>query len=507
MRKINFIYIVLIAAILVSCNDFLSERPSKSSDIVPSTVEDMESILAGMWREDCISPNLVYGGGDIDLNAELEKRISGAYSVEVVQGATWEREFSGTNKDYMWMYRYQNIFRSNLVFFYIDKITATPSQVAMIKSEASFRRALSYMELLTVYTLPYCNDNLNELGLPLTTTTGFDYSLERASIKDTYDFIEKDIIEALKITVELKNKFGQGSVYRVTSAAANALAARFYLMKHNYVNAKKYAEAALAKYGVENIMDYNQIGYSSRVDKGTITIDGKVIDFEVKYPNTQFGYDYTNNWTEDYFLGCASSTFSYGFSTDMIPSQAHINCFSEDGNRDMDARWKYFYVKNYGYLNNKPIDIHYYMVNANRNYTITVPEMLLTIAECEARVGDYNKAIALVNQLRLKRIDSAGKINLTATSKEEAIGIVIRERRREMGPIKRLFDVRRYNSNEYAGDDVTIEQNFYNYTPAGITVSGEIKKYELKPGDRRYAAMIPECDILAGKGQLKQNTY
>lgn len=503
--KNNLLYILLAAVLLCSCNDFLSERPSKSSDIVPSTVADLESVLAGMWRDDCISSNLVYGGGDVDLNAELEKRVPGAYQVERVQGGTWEREFSGANKDYMWMYRYQNIFRSNLAFYYIDKIEATDAQRQMIKSKASFRRAYSYMELLNIYTLPYCTANLNEPGLVLTNSIGFDYSLERASLKDTYDFIEKDIIEALKIKVELTNKFGQGSMNRVTIAAANALAARFYLMKHDYTNAKKYAQAALDKYGVENIMDYNRIGYSPRVDKGTITIDGKEIEYEVKYPNTQFNYDYTNDWTEDYFLGTAGSAFSSGFSTDLVPSPAHIACFDEDGNRELDARWKYFYVKYYSYLNNKPVDVPYYM--KSRNYTMTVPEMLLTIAECEARDGDFNTAVSLVNQLRAKRIDPAGKVNLTAANKDEAISIVIRERRREMGPLKRLFDVRRYNSNEYAGDDVTLEQNFYEYSPAGVNISSEIRKYTLKPGDRRYAALIPDGDILAGKGQLKQNTY
>lgn len=503
--KNNILYLLLTAVLLCSCNDFLSERPTKSSDIVPSTVGDLESVLAGMWRGDCISSNLVFGGGDLDLNAELERRMPGSYQVGEAQGATWERELSGSNKDYMWMYRYQNIFRSNLAFFYIDKIQATEEQKAMIKAKASFRRAFSYMELLNVYTLPYCNANLNEPGLVLTNSIGFDYSLERASLKDTYDFVEKDLIEALKIKVELTNKFGQGSMNRVTIAAANALAAKFYLMKHDYTNAKKYAQAALDKYGIENIMDYNQIGYSSKVDKGRINIDGKEISFEVKYPNTQFNYDYTNKWTEDYFLGSAGTGFGGSFLVNLIPSPAHIACFGEDGDREEDVRWKYFYIRYFAYLNNKPVDVPYYM--KSRNYTMTVPEMLLTVAECEARAGDFNTAVSLVNQLRAKRIDPAGKVNLTAANKEEAIAIVIRERRREMGPLKRLFDVRRYNSNEYAGDDVTLEQDFYAYTPAGVNTSSGTRKYILTPGDRRYAALIPDGDIMAGKGQLKQNTY
>lgn len=458
-----------------------------------------------MFRSDNITPYLIFGGGDIELSAELERRIPGSYPIYNIQGATWEREFSGSNKDYMWMYRYQNIFRSNMVFYYIDKINATEEERQMIKSKASFRRALSYMELLNIYTLPYNQANLNEPGLVLADRIGFDYPLVRSSLKDTYDFIENDIIEALKINVELKNKFGQGSPYRVTSASANALAARFYLMKHDYVNAQKYAQAALDKYGVENIMNYNQIGYSSRVDNGSITIDGHTINFQVKYPNTQFNYDYTNQWTEDYFIQSAGSGFSMSSITDILPSKAHIANFDTDGEKEYDARWKYFYVRYYTYLNNKPVDIPAYL--KQRNYCITVPEMLLTVAECEARKGDFNRAIQLVNQLRAKRIDPAGQVNLTAANRDQAIQIVIRERRREMGPFNRLFDVRRYNSNDYPNDDVTLTQDFYSYTPMSVDLSSQIKRYELKPGDRKYAALIPDCDILAGKGELVQNTY
>ena len=505
MKKYNLLYLVVAALLFASCNDFLSERPTKSSNIVPSTVEDMESILAGMWWYACESFNLVYAGGDVDLNAELERRVPGSYLIEMVQAATWEREFSNTRRDDMWLYRYQNIFHSNLVFYYIDKIEATDAQREMIKAKASFRRAFSYMELLNIYTLPYCSANLNEPGLVLANSIGFDYSLERASLKDTYDFIEKDILEALKIKVELRNKFGQGSMFRVTIAAANALASKFYLMKHDYANAKKYAQAALDKYGEENIMDYNRIGYSPRVDKGKIIIDGKEIAYEVKYPNTQFGYDYYSDWTEDYFDGAAYSSRFGGFSPDLIPSPGLIDCFGADGEPEMDARWKYFYVKYYTYLNGKPVDVPYYMHPGT--YTMTVPEMLLTVAECEARAGDFNKGVSLVNRLRAKRIDPAGRVNLTAATREEAIAIVIRERRRELGPLKRLFDVRRYNSNDYEADNTTLVQNFYSYTPSGVDVTSGIKRYELKPGDRRYAAMIPDSDILAGKGELKQNTY
>ncbi len=507
MKKLNIIiYLFAIALLISSCDDFLSERPSKSSDIVPSTIADMESILAGMFRGDNITPHLIFGTGEVTLSAELEKRLPGSYTVDIVQAATWERVHSGTNKDYMWMYRYQNIFRSNLVFSCLPKIDASESEINEIKAKAAFRRAMSYMELLDVYTLPYCEKNLEEPGLVLTDKTGFDYSLKRSSLKDTYDFIEKDILLALTVKASLTNPMGANSPYRVTIAAANALASRFYLMKHDYANAKKYAAEALKLYGVDKLVDYTAIGYSDRVDQGSITIDGQTIDFEVKYPTTNFNFN-PFSWTEDYFTGTSvGSSFSYGFSTDNLPSEEHIATFDEDGGKEYDARWKYFYLKNYTYLYNKPVDIPYYMKPASI-YTLSVPEMILNMAECEARAGDWETGLEWANKLRAKRIEASGQVNLTASSKDEAIAKIIRERRRENGPIKRLYDIRRYNSNDYAADDVTLTTKFYSYTVAGVDQSSAIKTYTLAPDAREWAFMIPEGDVLAGKGELLQNTY
>jgi hypothetical protein len=247
---------------------FLKKRPSKASDIVPTTYEDMETILTGMWREDCVSPNLVYGNDDIELSADLEKALPGSYDIQSIEGATWEREDNGTNKDYMWLYRHENIFRSNMVLNKLGKVKeVTEKDIQRLKSDACFRRAFSYMELLNVYTLPYCEKNLDEYGLIKCETASFDYSLSRMTLKATYDFIEKDIIEALNIDVDLTARTGEGSPYRVTRAVANALASRFYLIKHDYEKAKQYAKASLDLYGEENIINYNDIGYSNRIDK------------------------------------------------------------------------------------------------------------------------------------------------------------------------------------------------------------------------------------------------
>lgn len=510
MKKINIIlFLMTVAFVLSSCDDFLSKRPSKESALVPSTLEDIELILVGTWREDCSSDHVTYGGGDIQLLPELEAAANGSYKVSYVQAGTWERKESGSIVDYLWRYRWQNIFKANLAEYELTVIKGLSDEdVAEIKAKAAFRRAISYMELLNIYTLPYCEKNLEEPGLVLTKKIGYDYSLKRASLKDTYDFIEKDILAALAVKAELTKRTGTNSPYRVTKAAANALASRFYLMKHDYTNAKKYAEEAIKLYGWENVLDYNTIGYYATPTKGTITVNGTAVEFEAKYPATR-GWNTDNQWTEDIFTNMVikNSTTQDHF-TALIPSDDYIACFDADGSKENDARYKYFFIEDYLYAQGKAVTKNVPCYYKPKKYTLSVPEMIMNIAECEARAGDYNKAISIVNQLRAKRIDpSSNEVNLSASSKDEAIAIVLRERRREMGPFKRLYDIRRYNSNDYAADDVTLTQKFYSYTSSVIDRSSSVQTYTLAPDAREYAAMIPEADVMASNGELVQNTY
>jgi len=54
---------------------------------------------------------------------------------------------------------------------------------------------------------------------------------------------------------------------------------------------------------------------------------------------------------------------------------------------------------------------------------------MLIAAECEARVGSKDNAMSYVNKLRDNRIKN--NVALTATDKDEALRIVLDERRRE----------------------------------------------------------------------------
>jgi len=119
--------------------------------------------------------------------------------------------------------------------------------------------------------------------------------------------------------------------------------------------------------------------------------------------------------------------------------------------------------------------------------------------------------MSAVNLLRAKRMDKnapSAVINLSATSKDDAIAKILQERRRELPFTQRWNDIRRLNSNEDAGDDVgALTRSFYGFTSAAISPSLGLNTYTLPKNSRRYAAPIPNTEIQSSNGVIVQNKY
>ena len=84
-----------------------------------------------------------------------------------------------------------------------------------------------------------------------------------------------------------------------------------------------------------------------------------------------------------------------------------------------------------------------YILYAYQNVGFSTVENMLIAAECEARVGSKDNAMSYVNKLRDNRIKN--NVALTATDKDEALRIVLDERRREFAftGFHRLIDLKR----------------------------------------------------------------
>ncbi len=491
----------VLALSLGSCakftEDFLDVAPSKSQGVVIKTTLQLEALLDnhnsgsdGLGLEDGGIIRL-YSTDDYDfsptsVNGNFFHNSFGGIAIGI-----WERTKIENNPNPDWVSQWSKVFTANLVLSKLDEVTGSQSDKDRLKAEAHFIRAFAYWVLANTYCLPYSLENQNEPGLPIKVATNFEEDLTRASLVRTYDFIEADLKEALKITENIV-KNGRFTSWRANLAGVNAFAARYYLMLGNYELAEKHATTSLNAYNT--LVDFNtEMSFSSALS----------LDF----PSTINQPADPVNWKEFTSFRVMSTPYA-------APSPELKSLYSTDGTlegRQNDLRYKYFVVEGGAVLYGlEPADM---FVQFGLQYLVsgtTVGETIVTKAEAQARQNKVTDAMATVNILRAKRMEVslAPEVKyLSASDQIDAVTKILAERRRELPLTMRWFDLRRLNNNETPIDDVTITREMYQFNDSGIIPSMPLVTYTLEPKSRKYAFMIPQADIYSSQGVITQNTY
>lgn len=515
MKYINIVITILLTAFFSGCNDYLDEIPQKSEGIVISKVEELEALLsnnnfngnsildnnhASIVCSDCFDLTPEYYNGGLSEASDF---------IESYQLSCWEMPYMANTNVLMslWAANFETIYLANLILSSVDEVAGSEEAKANVKYKAHFLRAYNYLELANYYCMPYGQSTLSEPGLPIKRSTSYEEDMHRASLEETYNFIEEDVKEAVKLKTPLFEN-GERKSWKETGATVNALAARFYLAKGDYETAQKHAEEAL-KYG-NDILDFNN---SSEIDQAfTICMadmskvpvstwwDADDGNLNLTVTSRERSYYSKNNY---YIMGPL-----WG-----IPSQKLLTSY----NQEYDLRYKYFIAQQFQklyfmglYADKFTRDIPGYGNYGNLYSTApNVAEMMLTRAECLARNNHPNEAMQALNDFRKYRIASDAPdevLKLTANNKDEAVKIVMEERMREFPFTLRWNDIRRCNFNNDPNDDITITRNFYDINQYNVD-TGNTKTYTLTPQSRRYAVAIPNADILAGNGDIEQNKY
>lgn len=492
------------AMLLGSCNDFLDERPSKSTNLPVTTVEQLDAILA-RYTDFCAESNVaaVSAHDDYGFPVELYDAQPMIFypSSPVLQAAFWEYDIlKEQSEDDFWsgnstkQGEYSKIFRANMVLESLDDVEGSEEDKARLRAEAHFIRAYSHWNLVNVYGLPYTEANASEPGIPLKRSTSFEESSARATLEATYSFIESELQEALKCTTPLMQE-GTPEHWRANTAAINGFAARFYLNCNDYEQALHYAEEALKEYDV--LVDYN-----------TEMSEEDVMGANILFPSTfDISFDnYTKiiGWKEFLYM-----RLLYAVTVDALyfPSQELLDMYD----KEHDLRYRYHVVEGVmETMYNSSVDypIYVFFTLTDLPSGPTTAEMYLIKAECQARLGDYMDAMETVNALRAKRLEPGDWVNLQADSQQEAIMRILEERRREMPFAQRWFDIRRLNNNETEYDDVAdITKEFHRFTAATIYGDEEPITYTLEKNSRKYALPLNENEIELSNGALHQNAY
>lgn len=513
----NIVYLLVSGLLVISaysCDDFLEKAPSKSSGIRISHVDELEALL---------NKNNYSSGSILDNNStsilssdafdmKMDYFDSGIEEMtntpEIYQLIFWEMGYTkNTNENIsMWKANYEAIYLANLVFENLDKVEGSQEKKKIISYRAHLLRAYNYLELACYYCLPYGSKTLNEPGLPIKRSTSYDENMSRVSLKETYEFIEEDLFEAIKLEVPLFQD-GIRKTWQETGGTANAVAARFYLITGDYEKAKAHAKKAL-EFG-NDLVDLNDEKEIKMVKMMSVA-DMSMVDVSNWWKPAVGKKTFVCDQSRSYY-----NKTNYYLSIKMwgIPSTKLMEAY----NHNYDLRFRYFVSKEFQKI--------FFMGIFGRNFKMNVPgygtfdgkystapdvaEMRLTYAECLARTGKVAEAMQELNSFRKFRLDKntpANIINLSTANKDEAVNLILKERMMEFPFTQRWNDIRRCNFNDDPSDDVVIKRRFYQVNEFGID-KGNIKDYILDSSSRNYAVAIPNAEIVAGNGTIVQNQY
>lgn len=508
MKIYKLLPVILLAFAITSCNKFLEEPPSKTSALVPKTVEQLETLLNNYNSFAPENSNeLIFGTDDYGLFKDMYDAKSSIYTVPQVEYAVWDEDNLPNYDRPYWPAEWTKIFTANMILGNLPRVSGSDAKKKTLEAEAHFIRAYSYFQLANVFCLPYTDQIKNEMGLPTKISTSFEESVERASLEDTWKFIASDLEKALEIDEPFGEVSGINRTWRASKAAVYAFAARYYLVLNDYVNAQSYAEKALAAYN--HLRNYN-------TDMRWSTIVSQVTIFNPDPTTVSLQYPYTHDkqtdptdmleWGENYYFRYMNNEWWY-----YIPSSDLLSLYDET----YDLRYKFHMVKGYSYdrgLISPAFDYPGYVFFFKDKILSgpSVPEMILIKAESQIRQGNWQDGLTTTNTLRDARMDQSAPANikyLSAGSKEDALKEVLEERRRELPFTRRWEDVRRFNNNSDPSDDVVMTRTFYPYNANAILGSETPVTYKIEKNSRRFANPIPITDIISSNGAIKQNTY
>lgn len=440
----NSYYILIIATILLcSCSRFLEEK-SNSKLATPETLEDNQALLD---RNFVLGLNTVSGQisaedvyvSEADFNKmsqEAEKRVY-----------TWQPDHVSLSEGNDWENTFRRINIFNTVLFNLENYQIPNSD--NVKEQALVLRASAYLEATQLWCLAYNKSSASSaLGLPLRLDPDMNVPSVRSTLKQTYEQIISDLKAASNLLPAT-----QISVIRPSKVTALGFLSRVYLYMGEYEKALQYGNEALSIYS--QLLDYNVLN-------GSATYPITAMNKEVLLP-TSMAYSA--------FLGSNQAKIAPDFYN------------SYDNN---DLRKELYFRKN---AQGEILFRGNYTGSSTRSTALATDEVYLSVAESYAETNDLTMAMQTLNQLLIKRWRSGFFVPFTATTKEETLQIIKRERRKEL-----LFrgirwaDLKRYN-RDGANLHLTRVLN-------GIT-------YQLPPNDLRYAIAIPE-DIIKMTG-MPQN--
>ncbi len=269
----------------VSCTDFLTKEPqgSLTQASFPTTASDALQATNAVYA--AVRDWYYNSGGYPILDIMSDDAYKGSNTNDQLStvGAYDNFTFTttGDGLDRWWATLYEGVKWANVV---VEKVQEVPMDTTLRSryiGEARFLRGLFYFDLVRAWG-----------GVPLVTTVDPPLHLGKASGDDIYKLIISDLLYA-ESHLTKKSQLSPSNLGRATTGAAEALLARVYLFRKDFVNAEKYALRVIQsnEYSLEpNFIDANGVngnnGVESVFEVGALGVE----DYNgggAQYANTQ----------------------------------------------------------------------------------------------------------------------------------------------------------------------------------------------------------------------------
>ncbi|WJS96671.1 RagB/SusD family nutrient uptake outer membrane protein [Flavobacterium johnsoniae] len=366
---------------------------------------------------------------------------------------------------------YTYINRWNTIISLVDNSKGDESIKQLAKAEAKIFRAYDHFLLINTYAKGYDPQTAaTDGGICIMDKFDLEAQPTKSTVAQVYDFIQKDIEDALPY---IKEK--PVDVYHPSLAFAYAFKAKVHLFKREIAQAQAAAEKSLTY----NNQIFDLVAYNAQGGPTAVAVPA-ANNVEVLSYMYMTGYN-EMNFAQSYII---SPELRALFGTN-------------------DARFNLFFNS----TSTTNLDIGsgtaYWATQYTRFFYPTVgmktPEVYLILAECYARDNKLAEAVDVLNKLRAKRIVS-GTVNLTVpATRKETMQLVINERRKELLlGFNRFFDLKRLNTETEYAKTVTRVFPIVNKTVPQ-------KTYTLQPNSRLYIVPFP-LSALTKNPKLTLNT-
>lgn len=485
MKKIIYFIFIVSGLLLQGCDDFLDVKPKGFT--IPELTGDYERLLNSQEIQNVLDNYPVYITDDILLCDEGAGGDMNGFEFKGIDESkrnlyTFQhgQVFTPGNNDQIWNGAYSNIFTYNAVANNVMSATdGTEADKKHLRGEALVGRAFEYLNLVNVYAKHYDEKTAaSDFGVPivLSEEVGSTATYTRNTVAEVYQRIEDDLNEAVGL---LKDKVSNS--YHPTKSIAYAFLSRVYLYKGDYDKALTNANKALEIN--KELIDYKPYKAIKGQWRHIVLADDETQTFPEEAKSLENIYT-RQFWNSNNLFKaiCASKDLLDTFESQLAPGaeDMRLKLFFFDGAMDPGSGMQYFP----GFQMYAP----YITVCSG----LSTPEIYLIAAECEARIGSVAKALGHLNTLRDMRIkNNVQYVNIPEKTREEALKLVIDERRREFvfNGLFRLIDLKRLN-----------RESWFAKT---ITHSADGETWTLPPNDPRYIMPVPE-NVLDYKPDMPQ---